>query len=224
MPHLHHLELPNEMILYKQEDTIAQLYFPESGVVSLTVGFTNGQFVEAGMLGRNSVIGAAAALNGGIAINQAISQVSGAGQAIDASVIRDLVSESVTLRPGFAWHDQMSTALIQQVGACNAVHELEERLSRWLLQTRDLIQSDTLPLTQEFLSQMRGVQRSSVTIVARKLQEAGLINYRRGRIHVLDVDGLQDSCCECYAAINRHFRRLIGWTPELNNHKAGSAP
>lgn len=222
-PHLRPLELPNAMIFYKEEDTISQLYFPESGVVSLTVGFTNGQFVEAGMFGRNGVIGVAAALDGTIAINQAISQVSGAGQAIDASVIRDLVSESATLRPGFARHDHMTTAQIQQVGACNAVHELEERLSRWLLQTRDLIQSDTLPLTQEFLSQMLGVQRSSITIVARKLQEAGLINYRRGRIHVLDVEGLQDSSCECYDAINRHFRRLIGWSPEFNNREAGAS-
>jgi DNA-binding transcriptional MocR family regulator len=86
-------------------------------------------------------------------------------------------------------------------------------LSRWLLQARDLLRSDTLPLTQEFLSQMLGVQRSSVTLVARKLQEAGLINYRRGRIHVLDVEGLRDSCCECYGAINAHFQRLIGWSP-----------
>jgi DNA-binding transcriptional MocR family regulator len=74
--------------------------------------------------------------------------------------------------------------------------------SRWLLQARDLLRSDTLPLTQEFLSQMLGVQRSSVTLVASKLQEAGLINYRRGRIHILDVEGLQDSCCECYKAVN----------------------
>jgi Mn-dependent DtxR family transcriptional regulator len=80
------------------------------------------------------------------------------------------------------------------------------------LQARDLIRSDTLPLTQEFLSQMLGVQRSSVTLVARRLQEAGLINYRRGRIHVLDVEGLQESCCECYQTINEHFHRLIGWS------------
>ena len=72
-----------------------------------------------------------------------------------------------------------------------------------------------MPLTQEFLSQMLGVQRSSVTLVARKLQDAGLIRYRRGRIQVLDVEGLQDSCCECYAAINAHFHRLVGWSPDL---------
>jgi DNA-binding transcriptional regulator YhcF (GntR family) len=81
-----------------------------------------------------------------------------------------------------------------------------------------LLQSDNLPLTQEFLAQMLGVQRSSVTLVARKLQEAGLIRYRRGHIHVIDVEGLQDSCCECYPAINGHFSKLIGWSPDMPTH------
>jgi DNA-binding transcriptional MocR family regulator len=89
-------------------------------------------------------------------------------------------------------------------------------LSRWLLQSRDLVQSDTLPLTQEFLSQMLGVQRSSVTLVARKLQEAGLIRYRRGHIHVLDVEGLQESCRDCYAAINAHFLKITGWSRPIS--------
>jgi CRP-like cAMP-binding protein len=219
-PHVQPLELPSGTILYKAEDTITRLYFPDGGVVSLVVGFSNGQFVEAGMFGRNTVIGVGAALDGAISLNQAIGQVGGAGLAVEVSVIKRLVRESETLRSAFARHEQMASAQIQQVGACNALHELEERLSRWLLQTRDLLKSDTLPLTQEFLSEMLGVQRSSVTLVARSLQDAGLINYRRGRIHVLDVEGLQDSCCECYATINRHFHRLIGWTPDVNNQAA----
>ena len=215
--HLLPMDLPREAILYRADETISRLYFPYSGVVSLVVGFANGQFVEAGMLGRNGVIGVGAALDGAVSLNQAIGQVEGSGLAIEVSVIKGLVRESDTLRSAFARHEQMASAQIQQVGACNGVHELEERLSRWLLQTRDLIMSDTLPLTQEFLSQMLGVQRSSVTLVARSLQDAGLINYRRGRIHVLDVEGLQDTCCECYATINRHFQRLVGWRPDFNN-------
>ena len=219
-PHLHPLELPHEAILYKAEDTISHLYFPHSGVVSLIVGFANGQFVEAGMFGRNSVIGAGAALDGGVALNQAIGQVGGSGLGVEVNEMKHLVAQSETLRVAFVRHDQMASAQVQQVAACNALHELEERLSRWLLQTRDLHKSDTLPLTQEFLSQMLGVQRSSVTIVARKLQEAGLINYRRGRIHVLDVEALRESSCECYAAINRQFHRLVGWSPDVDNHAA----
>ena len=191
-PHLQPMELPRGAIFYRAGDTISRLYFPHGGVVSLVVGFANGQFVEAGMLGRNSVIGVGAALDGAVALNQAIGQVGGSGLAVEASVIKGLVRESETLRSAFARHEQVTSAQVQQAGACNGVHELEERLSRWLLQTRDLLKSDTLPLTQEFLSQMLGVQRSSVTLVARSLQEAGLINYRRGRIHVLDVEGLQE--------------------------------
>jgi Crp-like helix-turn-helix domain len=176
--------------------------------------------VEAGMFGRNSVIGVGAALNGAIALNQAIGQVGGSGLAVEGNEIRRLVGQSETLHHAFVRHEQMASAQIQQVAACNALHELEERLSRWVLQARDLVKSDTLPLTQEFLSQMLGVQRSSVTLVARKLQEAGLINYRRGRIHVLDVESLRDSCCECYAAINRQFHRLVGWSPDVDDRAA----
>ncbi len=219
-PHLYPMELPRGAIFYRAEDIISRLYFPHSGVGSLVVGFDNGQFVEAGMFGRNSVIGVSAALDGAASLNQAIGQVEGSGLAVEVRVIKQLVRESETLRSAFARHEQMISAEVQQVGACNALHELEERLSRWLLQSRDLIRSDTLPLTQEFLSQMLGVQRSSVTLVARSLQDAGLINYRRGRIHVLDVEGLQDSCCECYETINRHFHRLIGWKPDVDNQAA----
>src|SRR4051812_20522382 len=87
-------------------------------------------------------------------------------------------------------------------------------MCRWLLQTRDLLMSDTLPLTQEFLAVMLDVQRSSMTMTARKLQEIGLIKYRRGHIQLLDVECLQDATCECYGTINSHFQRLVGWRPD----------
>jgi CRP-like cAMP-binding protein len=212
-PHLKPLQLPQGATLYRADDIIPNVYFPYTGVISMIVGVSSGQFVEAGMLGRNSVIGAGAALDGPDALSTAIAQVESSGMEIAADVIKGLARKSEPLRSALVHHERALSAQTQQVAACNALHELEERLSRWLLQARDLVQSDTLPLTQEFLSQMLGVQRSSVTLVARKLQEAGLIRYRRGHIHVLDVDGLQDSCCECYAALNLHFNKLIGWSP-----------
>jgi CRP-like cAMP-binding protein len=217
-PHLKPLQLPLHTVFFKTEGSIERVYFPHSGIVSLVVGLSGGQFVEAGVLGRNGVVGAGAALDGQIAFNTAISQAAGAGSVIDAAVLKRLARENETIRVALVRQEHVLAAQTQQVAACNALHELEERLSRWLLQSRDLLSSDTLPLTQEFLAQMLGVQRSSVTLVARKLQEAGLINYRRGRIHVLDVEGLQDSCCECYGAINAHFRRLIDWSPGLDPH------
>jgi CRP-like cAMP-binding protein len=213
-PHLRPLHLSRAAPIYQVEDIIPYVYFPHTGIVSLIVGVSNGQFVEAGMLGRNGAIGAGAALDGPDALNTAIVQSdSSTGAMIDTAVLKGLASKSEALRMALVHQERALSAQTQQVAACNALHELEERLSRWLLQSRDLLQSDTLPLTQEFLSQMLGVQRSSVTLVARKLQEAGLIRYRRGHIHVLDVEGLQDSCCECYAALNLHFNKLIGWSP-----------
>lgn len=112
----------------------------------------------------------------------------------------------------------MVLAQVQQVAACNALHSLEQRLSRWLLQARDLVNDDVLPLTQNFLSQMLGVHRSSLTLIARRLQEAGLINYHHGSIQIRDVEALKDVCCECYDVINAHFIRLVGWSPPGSHH------
>ena len=212
-PHVRPLRLPLGVTLYRADDVISNVYFPYTGIMSMIVGVSSGQFVEAGMVGRNSVVGTGAALDGPSALNTAIAQVESTGVEIAADVLKGLASKSEALRMALVHHERALYAQTQQVAACNALHELEERLSRWLLQARDLLQSDTLPLTQEFLAQMLGVQRSSVTLVARRLQEAGLIRYRRGHIHVLDVEGLQDSCCECYGALNGHFNKLIGWSP-----------
>jgi CRP-like cAMP-binding protein len=166
-------------------------------------------------VGRNSVVGGGAALDGRIAVNQAIVQAAGSSLTLDAELLGRFAGESETLRSALVRHELMSSAHTQQIAACNAVHNLEERLCRWLLQTRDLLMSDTLPLTQEFLAVMLGVQRSSVTMIARKLQESGLISYRRGHIQVLDAENLRDSCCECYGTINGHFERLVGWRPGM---------
>jgi CRP-like cAMP-binding protein len=216
-PHLKPTELPPMTTLYKAEDTISRVYFPHTGAVSYVVGIPSGQFVEAGLVGRNSAIGASAALGHPIALNQAIVQVTFSGVMAEAGVLERLVAQSQTLRACFARQEQMDFVQVQQTAVCNALHALEARLSRWLLQTRDLLKSDTLPLTQDFLSQMLGVQRSSVTLVALKLQEAGLINYRRGRIHILEVEALEDASCVCYGVINDQFRRLMGWSRGFNN-------
>src|SRR3954467_6707582 len=197
-PHLTQQELTFGSVLYRAEQTIERVYFPTRGFISLVVGLGDGFMVEAGMVGKNSVVGAGAALDGRVGINQAIVQAAGSSLTIDAGVLSNLVSESDTLREALMRHELVSYALTQQIAACNARHELDERLCRWLMQTRDLLESDTLPLTQEFLAQMLGVQRSSVTLIARKLQESGLIKYRRGHIEVLDPIHLRDASCECY--------------------------
>jgi len=217
LPHLTPYELTFRTVLYQAEQTIDRVYFPSRGFISLVVGLADGFMVEAGMVGKNSVVGAGAALDGRVGINQAIVQAAGSSLTIDTGVLSKLVSESDTLRQALMRHELMSYALTQQIAACNARHELDERLCRWLMQTRDLLECDTLPLTQEFLAQMLGVQRSSVTLIARKLQESGLIKYKRGHIEVLDPVHLKDASCECYGTINHHFERLISWRPHHPN-------
>ena len=106
-------------------------------------------------------------------------------------------------------HEQALFAQAQQSAACNASHTVEARLSRWLLRAHDLSGTDTLSLTQEFLGQMLGVQRSTVSIVANTLQQAGLISYSRGRIEIVNLGGLQEACCECYGTVKAHYDRLV---------------
>src|SRR3954454_17328575 len=212
-PHLREEPLNQRSVVFRAEEHIERIYFPTDGVVSLVVTLSDGFMVEAGMFGSNSVVGGGSALDGRLAINQAIVQVEGTSLTVDSGVLRMLASESDTLRAGLMRHELMNLALTQQVAACNARHELDERLCRWLLQTRDLLGSNTLPLTQEFLAQMLGVHRTSVTLIARKLQESGLIKYRRGHIDVLDAIHLRDAASESYSTINDHFERLIGWRP-----------
>jgi CRP-like cAMP-binding protein len=109
-------------------------------------------------------------------------------------------------------HEQTVYAQAQQSAACLASHHIHARLCRWLLRARDLAGSDTLNFTQEYLAEMLAVQRSSVTVVAHTLQAAGLINYSRGKIQIVDADALHDSACECYETVKRHYARLLGPT------------
>ena len=218
-PHLHHQELTFGTVLFRAEEQMPRVYFPNSGIISLVVGLSDGSMVEAGMLGKNSVVGGGAALDGRVAVNDGLVQASGSGLTIDTNVLSNFVRESETLRAALMRHELMSYAHAQQIAACNARHATEERMCRWLMQTRDLLESDTLPLTQEFLAHMMGVQRTSVTLIARKLQESGLISYRRGHIQVLDAEHLQEASCECYETIKRRFKHLIGWNPQFGRQE-----
>jgi CRP-like cAMP-binding protein len=212
-PHLRQENLTLRSVLFRPEEQVPRVYFPTEGIISLVVTLSDGFMVEAGMFGRNGVVGGGSALDGRLAINQAIAQSPGSSLTIDTGVLRRFASESDTLREALIRYELASYAMTQQVAACNARHELEERLCRWLMQCRDLLGSDTLPLTQEFLAQMLGVQRTSLTLVAKRLQETALIKYRRGHIQVLDSVHLREGSCECYETINHHFERLIGWRP-----------
>jgi CRP-like cAMP-binding protein len=213
LPHLRAVELPQETVLYEAGAAINRVFFPHAGVVSLVVELASGEMIEAAMIGREGVVGGLSALNSKISISRAIVQISGTASAVDVDRVRHLAERSAGFRMTLIKHEQVLLAQSQQSAACNAIHTIEARLSRWLLRCRDLVGSEELPLTQEFIAQMLGVRRTSVSIVANTLQQAGLIKYKRGHIRVLDLEGVQESACECYWTVKSLSDRLIGAPP-----------
>jgi CRP-like cAMP-binding protein len=211
-PHLKSVNLEHQIILFDAGDFIDVVYFPTSAIISLVVPLSTGEMIEAAMVGRDGVVGASSALDGKIALSRAIVQLAGAGFTCDVDALKGAALQSVSLLSKLIRHEQTVYAQAQQSTACMATHDVEARLCRWMLRARDLADSDTLAFTQEFLAQMLGVQRTSVTSVAHTLQRAGMIKYSRGRIQILDLEALRDTACECYETVNSHYQALLGST------------
>ena len=162
------------------------------------------------MIGRDSLVGGSSAFGNKIALSRAVAQITGRGSVLHVDRLCDLAERSTAFRAILARHQNLVLAQAQQSAACNATHPLEARLARCLLRCRDLLHSEHIPLTQEYIAEMLGVRRTTVTLVARTLQKAGLIQYTRGHIRIDDLDGLRESACECYAILKGHFDRLLG--------------
>ena len=214
-PHLKATHLQQKTVLYEAGDLIDTVYFPINAVVSLVVTLATGEMTEAAMVGRDGAIGIASALDGKVAISRAIVQLSGDAMVCDPAAFRGAALQSESLIAKVMRHEQILFAEAQQSTACMAHHEVDARLCRWLLRARDLSGSDQLPFTQEFLAEMLGVQRTSVTTVARTLQEAGIVKYRRGKIEIIDIEGLREGACECYETVKEQYSQLLGTSPGL---------
>src|SRR4051794_26432474 len=209
-PLLKPVHLESKQVLFSAGNTIKAVYFPTGAVVSLVIGLASGSTVEAAMVGRDGVVGASSALDGRISLSSAVVQLEGSSLMCEVGALRGTALQSHTFLSTLIRHEQTLFAQAQQSTACMANHEVGERLCRWLLRGRDLCGSDTLNFTQEFIAEMLGVRRTSVTLAAKTLQEAGLIKYNRGQIQILDLEGLQESTCECYEAVKHHYALLIG--------------
>src|SRR6478609_5511768 len=207
-PHLESVEMAKGAVLTRAGAPIQQVYLPHSGVVSMMVGLSEGQTVEVAMIGRDSLVGASAALDDGPSLTDAVVVVPGTASVLKAVDFRTAAERSGTFRKLLARHTQALLVQALQSAACNASHSVESRLSRLLLRARDLCGSEGLPLTQEFLAQMIGVRRNAVSIVAHAFQQAGLVSYSRGHIEIRDIDGLRMTSCECYAAVRAQCERL----------------
>jgi hypothetical protein len=161
----------------------------------------SGDFIQAAMVGRDGMVGAAAGWKGQVALNQAAVQVDGVAAAIDAAEFQKIVQRSPTLGAVLMRHEQTIIAEAQQSAACNVTHRLEARLARWLLRCHELAERDEFSATQEDLARILGVRRTSLSLVASVLQQSGAIGYRRGHIKIKDPDALRSAACECHATI-----------------------
>ena len=214
-PHLKATHLQQKTVLYEAGDAIKAIYFPITAVVSLVVTLATGETTETAMVGKDGAVGIASALDGKVAMCRAIVQLSGDAMVCDLTAFKGAALQSENLISKIMRHEQTLFAQAQQSTACMANHDVEARLCRWLLRARDLSESDHLPFTQEYLAEMLGVRRTSVTSVARTLQEAGIVKYRRGKIEIVDVEALRESACECYETVKEQYRQLLGPTPNL---------
>jgi CRP-like cAMP-binding protein len=200
---------PHDM-LYEPGEPMENVYFPLWGVVSLMTPLEDGSAVETAVVGNEGMVGVQAFLGGGSIGNaQAMGQIPGETLRMNADHFRAELDGGGKLRQVMFSYSQALFTQISQGVACNGVHSIQERCARWLLEAHDRAGSDEFLLTQEFLSDMLGVRRPSVTVAARTLQNAGVIQYRRGRITVLDREGLEEGSCECYRAIKDEYRRLV---------------
>jgi CRP-like cAMP-binding protein len=213
-PHLKSTHLEQQRILVEAGDAIKAIYFPVNAVVSIVVALSTGELVEAAMIGRDGVVGASASLDGNISLSRMIVQLGGDAVICSLDGLRSAAMQSQSLLSLLIRHEQTLYAQAQQSAACMASHHVEARLCRWLLRSRDLSGSDMLPFTQEFLAEMLGVRRSSVSVVAHTLQRAGMVKYARGKIQITDLEGLREATCECYQTIKSHYQGLLGPDPK----------
>jgi len=200
------VRLTQGQILFEPDEDLQAVWFPLDGAVSLVVVMADGSAVESLMVGREGATDTLSYATPSRSAARAVVQLPGEALRVDAARLRELARNRSGLRAVLELFAGRATLELQQIAACNAVHRLEPRLAKWLLNSQDRAGSTVLPLTQEFLGDMLGAQRTTVTAVASALQRTGAISYKRGRITVLDRPALERASCECYAATQRRVR------------------
>ena len=189
---------------------IEYAYFPLTGVASMQTVMENGKAVEVATIGNEGMVGLPLFLGVNSTPNRAFTQVPGESLRIAAAGFQKEIKRQAGLAKMLHIYTQALMVQISQGMACNGIHLIEQRTARWLLMTHDRVASERFPLSQEFLGQMLGVRRASVSEVASKLQRDGLIRYNRGVMEILDRAGLETASCECYGVIQQEFDRLLG--------------
>lgn len=213
LPHLEYLATPQYQILHEAGEKIAHAYFLNEGMASLVVLTSDGRSVEVAIVGREGIVGASLAVGLHRGTYRSIIQVPGTGMRISSEILEEKLREMPELRLLLNRYIFFQGLQIAQIAACNRLHEIEQRLARWLLMCQDRLESDHLPITHEFLAQMLGTGRPSVSLAAGTLQRAGTIETLRGTVRIRNREELESAACECYRTIQQ-FNRTLESAPD----------
>jgi CRP-like cAMP-binding protein len=197
-------------VVYESGGQMEHVYFPTTSHVSLLYTMLDGATAEMGLVGNEGVVGIALFMGGDTTPNQAVVQGGGKALRMKAKAMQNEFRRGGEFQLLLLRYTQALITQISQTAVCNRLHSVEQRLCRWLLMTRDRVQTDKLEMTQEFISHMLGVRREGVTHAASRLQDAGFIRYVRGHIEILDRHGLEAHVCECYGVVRAENDRLFG--------------
>ncbi len=208
-PHLELVRLPPGKILYNAGDAVRHAYFPKGGMLSLLSLTEDGRTIEVGMIGNEGMTGIPIILRSSAAPYQVMVQLAGNALRIRGDALREEFNRGGKLQDVLLRYTHSLLIQVAQSAACNRFHTVEERLCRWLLVSRDHVQTDTIQLTHEFLSHMLGVPRTSITMIAVGLHKEGLIRYSRGRLTILNRRGLEAASCECYRRVREGISNFL---------------
>jgi CRP-like cAMP-binding protein len=208
---LEFVRLKTHHVLHEPGDTLKSAYFCNSGLISILSVFPDGKSVEVGLVGKEGFIGLPLVAGFRSAPTRAIAQIEASAFRIDGETLKGILQQCPKLELRLQQFAQIMAMQTTQIAACNRLHEVNERLARWLLMSADRIESNSVPLTHELLSQMLGTRRSSVTVAVGTLQKAGLITHSRGDVKIIDRRKLEDAACECYGLMQR---RVEEWRDE----------
>lgn len=209
VPHLEHVSFALGEVVYESGGQMDYIYFPTTAIVSLLYMMENGSSAEMGVAGNEGLVGIALFMGGNTVPNRAVVQSAGEALRMKAQVLQEEFARGGMFQRLLLRYTQALMTQMSQTAVCNRLHTVEQQLCRWLLLSRDRLNSDELVMTQELIANMLGVRREGVTVAARRLQEQGLISYVRGRITLLDRSGLEATVCECYQVVKDEYDRLL---------------
>jgi CRP-like cAMP-binding protein len=207
---LEFVRLKTHHVLHEPGDTLKSAYFCNTGLVSVLSVFPDGKSVEVGLIGKEGFVGIPLVAGFRTAPTRAVAQIEATAFRVDGEALIKILRECPELERRLQRFSQILAMQVTQIAACNRLHEVDERLARWLLMSADRVASNSLPLTQDFLAQMLGTRRSSVTVAAGILQRAGIIAHTRGDVEIIDRRKLEEASCECYGIMQQQVKEWQG--------------